>query len=362
LKKTTFNEIHRKHSLIKVLGIMILAILLLVNIAACATLSVITPDGTKCYSVRGWDVVVSDTATGETTNVYQGMYFGGIAVGSDGNVYAAEANQINILNVEKDIVYDHVFTSLTQGSITITGYKPSNVLSIPHGLILSPDGSKIYTTSPGKLFVIDIASKTVIKTVSLDDSNSWMGLSVSSDGSKIYTGSSVVDAVTFKLIPYITWNNPADITSGTALSSDQLNAVASVPGTFAYTPAAGNISSVGTQTLHAVFAPIDTTNYNTASKDVTINVLTSVQKIQQMNSNVQSFVTSGVLNKGQGNSLIVKLNAAMKNLNAGNTQAATNELNAFINEINADIKTGKISSAQGNALIDSANSVINAIK
>ena len=81
--------------------------------------------------------------------------------------------------------------------------------------------------------------------------------------------------------PTITWNNPADITVGTALSSTQLNAVAKDPvsgatvaGTFTYNPAAGTVLSAGMgQTLHVDFVPTDTANYNTASKDVTINVL-----------------------------------------------------------------------------------------
>ena len=80
-----------------------------------------------------------------------------------------------------------------------------------------------------------------------------------------------------KTTPAITWSNPADILSGTALSSTQLNAVASVLGTFTYNTPAGTVLNEGTQTLHVKFAPTDTVNYNTASKDVTINVI-NVQK------------------------------------------------------------------------------------
>jgi probable HAF family extracellular repeat protein len=73
--------------------------------------------------------------------------------------------------------------------------------------------------------------------------------------------------------PVISWNNPADITYGTALSGTQLNATANVPGNFVYTPAAGSVLHVGNgQTLHAAFTPTDTANYNTTSKDVSINV------------------------------------------------------------------------------------------
>ena len=77
-----------------------------------------------------------------------------------------------------------------------------------------------------------------------------------------------------KATPIITWANPGDITYGTALSGTQLNATASVPGTFIYTPQAGAVLNAGPgQNLHVEFAPSDTTNYKNASADVTINVL-----------------------------------------------------------------------------------------
>ena len=50
-------------------------------------------------------------------------------------------------------------------------------------------------------------------------------------------------------VPTITWNTPAAITYGTALSSTQLSATANVPGTFVYTPAAGTVLKAGKQTL-----------------------------------------------------------------------------------------------------------------
>jgi len=76
-----------------------------------------------------------------------------------------------------------------------------------------------------------------------------------------------------KATPTITWSNPADITYGTALDGTQLNATASVAGSFVYTPAAGTILNAGSgQTLSADFTPTDTANYNTASASVLINV------------------------------------------------------------------------------------------
>src|SRR5262249_46701254 len=72
--------------------------------------------------------------------------------------------------------------------------------------------------------------------------------------------------------PVITWAPPASIVYGTALSSLQLNASASVPGTLVYTPAAGNIPSAGTDTLSVTFTPTDPTNYSTVTKTVPFTV------------------------------------------------------------------------------------------
>ena len=75
-----------------------------------------------------------------------------------------------------------------------------------------------------------------------------------------------------KTTPTITWTTPAAITYGTALSGTQLNATASVPGTFTYTPAANTVPTAGTQTLSVSFAPADTTHYNSATATVSLTV------------------------------------------------------------------------------------------
>lgn len=79
-----------------------------------------------------------------------------------------------------------------------------------------------------------------------------------------------------KANPVITWNNPANITYGTALSAAQLNATANVAGGFSYTPAVGTVLNVGNgQTLSVNFTPTDTANFNPTSKSVPLNVLQS---------------------------------------------------------------------------------------
>ncbi len=84
-----------------------------------------------------------------------------------------------------------------------------------------------------------------------------------------------------KATPTITWPTPADITYGTALSATQLNATSGgLPGSFAYTPAAGTVLTVGNaQSLSVTFTPTDSVNYASVTKTTTINVLVTTPTI-----------------------------------------------------------------------------------
>ena len=83
---------------------------------------------------------------------------------------------------------------------------------------------------------------------------------------------SVNIVVNAKLVPTVTWAKPAAITYGTALSATQLDATASVPGTFVYNPAAGSVPKAGTDTLSVTFTPTDTADYNPATGTTTLTV------------------------------------------------------------------------------------------
>lgn len=82
-------------------------------------------------------------------------------------------------------------------------------------------------------------------------------------------------AAAAKIAPMVTWPAPENITSGTELSGMQLDATASVPGTFKYTPPAGTVLSAGTQTLSVTFTPADVKEYAkaTMSMPITVNVI-----------------------------------------------------------------------------------------
>ena len=65
------------------------------------------------------------------------------------------------------------------------------------------------------------------------------------DAANYTTATKTVSINVLKATPVITWATPADITYGTALSATQLNATASTPGTFVYTPTAGTVLNAG---------------------------------------------------------------------------------------------------------------------
>ena len=106
-------------------------------------------------------------------------------------------------------------------------------------------------------------------------------------GNNNYNASSGDVAIVInKATPVVTWNKPTDIATGTALTNAQLNATANVAGTFAYSPPAGTVLNVaGTQQLSVTFTPTDSSNYNSATATVQINVLLAVLLSDDFNDN-----------------------------------------------------------------------------
>ncbi len=171
-----------------------------------------------------------------------------------------------------------------------------------------------------------------------------------------------------KQTPTITWTNLIDIIYGTPLSNTQLDASASVPGTFVYIPQSGTVLSAGqNQQLTTTFTPTDTANYTTASATALINVLTPTQKINQMITFVQDITTPSELDEGSSDELIAMLQASEKSIDemerdpTGDMLALIAELSTFTDKVNECINSGQLSSTKGHILIDSANDIINSL-
>ena len=154
---------------------------------------------------------------------------------------------INVLKGSPTITWNTPATVTLPATLTATQLNAT--ASVPGGLVYNPVAGTALTAGPRTLAVTltptDPSYAQVTKTV-------------------------VINAV--KGTPTITWAAPASITSATALGSTQLNASASVPGTFVYAPAAGALLSTGPRVLTTTFTPTDTTNYNNATASVPITV------------------------------------------------------------------------------------------
>ena len=94
------------------------------------------------------------------------------------------------------------------------------------------------------------------------------------DTQKYTPASATVKIDVLKATPAVIWFSPADIIIGTPLSSSQLNATAYIAGTLSYMPPVGTVLGLGVgQVLSVRFVPANTSDYESTSAQVLINVL-----------------------------------------------------------------------------------------
>ncbi len=87
------------------------------------------------------------------------------------------------------------------------------------------------------------------------------------------------------------------------------------------------------------------------SATTTVTVLSPLQALGKIGTYLQGLTD---LQQGPKNSLQVKLNAAADSFQRGDTGAACNQLNAFVNEVDADQKAGRLTTAEAGNLTDLA--------
>lgn len=99
------------------------------------------------------------------------------------------------------------------------------------------------------------------------------------DGTKYTSKQASVSVTVLKATPAIAWRTPDPMAYGTALSANELDATASVPGRFAYIPSMGAMLSAGTHTPSALFTPTDSENYTPAQAAVSLFVTKATPNI-----------------------------------------------------------------------------------
>ncbi len=231
------------------------------------TLSIQFIDASQNTTVWNWNFGDSTYSTQQNpTHTYSaaGTYNVNLTA-SNGNGTDSKLSTINVLKSTPTITWSNPAGIIYGTALSSTQLTAS--ASVP--------GTFVYTPTAGT--VLNTGTKTLHVDFTPTDYASYT------------TASKDVTIDVLKSTPTITWSNPAGIIYGTALSSTQLTASASVPGTFVYTPTAGTVLNTGTKTLHVDFTPTDYASYTTASKDVTIDVSEKpVPPVASFSSNITS--------------------------------------------------------------------------
>ena len=105
-------------------------------------------------------------------------------------------------------------------------------------------------------------------------------------------------------------------------------------------------------------ATVDMGAYECESEEVELPL---EDQIQLATDYVHDLVSEEILNKGQGNALVSKLEGVLSALDKGNTNAALNKLNAFINQVNAFEEANFLTTDEADALRQAAVDIINSI-
>ena len=86
---------------------------------------------------------------------------------------------------------------------------------------------------------------------------------------------------------------------------------------------------------------------------------TPQQRITLLASQIDVLIATGVLNRGQGNALLVKLDAAVQQLDLGNIDTASHQLQAFIDQVQAYLNAGILSASEAQPVLIAVQAIVN---
>jgi phosphodiesterase/alkaline phosphatase D-like protein len=127
----------------------------------------------------------------------------------------------------------------------------------------------------------------------------------------------------------------------------------------------GSLNFHGTDALTVVADDLGNTGAGgalTATKTVSIQVLSPTDQITGLQLLVQTLSTQGALNDGQANSLLRKLERAQQQVDMGKPKVAYIEISAVRVEVLALIASGRLTHAQGDPLLDGIDLLLQSLQ
>jgi sugar lactone lactonase YvrE len=228
------------------------------------------------------------------------VYANGVAIDGNRNVIVADYGDARIVRLDYADPPSLSFASTTVGSISTDSPQTTTIENVGNAALSFPASSVGSNPSIAADFTLDSSGTSACPLISADSATPGVlaagascqlpisffptkagalsGSLVLTDNdlnasAPVFTAQSIMLSGTgTQATPTITWASPAAITYGTLLSPTQLNATSTVAGTFTYSPAAGTILGVGSQTLTVAFTPTDSADYTTAKATVTLTV------------------------------------------------------------------------------------------
>jgi YVTN family beta-propeller protein len=259
------------------------------------TLIALSPDRTRAYMAGLRSLEVVDTATDRVLRtVHFGADIKALAVNPDGRelyVILAGSDEVKVLDTATDEVSAEIPAGPAPYAVGFSPVAAPRVVAEPtNQSLVYGDDARLYAEATGD------PQPDVQWQVSRDDGDSWHDLAGATEPRHSFmpsgaqtgneyratftnpSGSVATRPATLtvaRAVPTVEWPAPTPIENGTPLSADELDAQASVPGTFDYTPPAGTVLPFGArQMLSVTFTPQAGENYASVTTSVPIDVTT----------------------------------------------------------------------------------------
>ncbi|HYT74506.1 MAG TPA: hypothetical protein VEL79_07150, partial [Vicinamibacterales bacterium] len=242
-------------------------------------------EGTVTFTIKDGSTTIGSAATSGTVSAGAASVTYTLPAGTTAKSYTIQAvyNQATGGNFATSTDATHTLTvgkasqtiAITQNAPASAAYNTSFDVKATGGgssnaVTFAPVSGSVCTVG-----TVTSASGTFTAPVTMTSGTGTCRVALNQTGDANYSAATQVLSATTtaaKASQTIAWSNPSGITYGTALSTTQLNAsLTTGDGALTYSPAAGTVLNAGNgQTLRVDAAA--TSNYNAASKTVTIDV------------------------------------------------------------------------------------------